>query len=198
MPPSEPSSNANPASPPVTADSASPADGRRKTLPKAVVVGLILVGILFGLIVFLQVFVARRIPELTESRLEAAEQRWEADGPDSYDMDLELRGARPGDVHVEVRGGQTVAMTRDGQTPSQRRTWSVWSVPGQFETIERELELAADPEHEMQAAAGTRLRLHAEFDPQYGFPRQFHRIVYGGGPEVYWRVTRFEPRTNTE
>jgi hypothetical protein len=67
-------------------------------------------------------------------------------------------------------------------------------VPGRFDELERELEMAADPEHEMQAVAGTRLSVRCEFDPQLGFPRQFHRIAYGGGTEVYWRVTRFQSK----
>jgi hypothetical protein len=46
----------------------------------------------------------------------------------------------------------------------------------------------------MQTTAGTRLELRCEFDAELGYPRQFHRIVYGGGPEVYWRVTNFQPK----
>jgi hypothetical protein len=46
----------------------------------------------------------------------------------------------------------------------------------------------------MQAKAGTQIRLRCEFDRQYGFPRQFQRTVYGGGPDVYWRVTNFTVR----
>ena len=36
--------------------------------------------------------------------------------------------------------------------------------------------------------------LRAEFDPEFGFPRGFQRVVLGGGPEVSWRVTRFEAK----
>jgi hypothetical protein len=151
-------------------------------------------GVLLAIVVLIQLFVAQRIPALTEATLNAAEQRWAQHGPADYVMDLELAGATPGSVHVEVRGGQAVAFTRDGHTPSQRRTWEVWTVPGQFDMIARELELAEDPVHEMQAQAGTRLDLHCEFDSQYGFPRVFHRITYGGGPEVYWRVVKFQPK----
>src|SRR5262245_9462723 len=59
-------------------------------------------------------FVAERLPELTEETLEAASARWETNGPASYDMDIELRGARPGTVHVEVRDRKVTAQTRDG------------------------------------------------------------------------------------
>ena len=46
----------------------------------------------------------------------------------------------------------------------------------------------------MQAASGERLVLRGEFHPKFGYPTHFHRIALGGGPEVEWRVTRFEPR----
>jgi Family of unknown function (DUF6174) len=189
MPPLDPATDANDL-PPGTNPAAAP--GRRR-LPSLLLVGLLFVALIVALIIVLEVFAVRRIPELTEPLLQAAEQRWQANGPASYDLDLEISGAQPGVVHVEVRDGEVTAMTRDGVAPEQRRTWAVWAVPGQFETIERELEMAEDPVHEMQAAEGTRLRLRAEFDPEYGYPRQFQRMVYGGGPEVYWQVTKFQP-----
>jgi hypothetical protein len=108
-------------------------------------------------------------------------------------VDLDIRGVQPGVVTVEVRDSRVAAMQRDGRTPSQRRTWDYWSVPGRFDELERELEMAADPEHEMQATAGTRITVRCEFDDEYGFPRRFHRITYGGGTEVYWSVTSFQP-----
>lgn len=160
---------------------------------RAVTLGLAVGGlVIVGIVGLLRVFVAERIPDLTEARLLAAQHLWKQKGPASYDMDLRIRGAQPGSVHIEVREGQVTAMTRDGRSPPQR-TWDVWSVPGQFDTLERELELAEDPQHEMQAAPGIQLRLRCEFDSQDGFPRQYHRFTTGGAPEVYWRVTRFVP-----
>jgi uncharacterized protein DUF6174 len=134
------------------------------------------------------------VPELTDAALEAAEKLWDTNGPASYDMEIEIGGVQAGTVQIEVRNKEVTAMQRDGITPKQRRTWDVWSVPGMFEMIERELQLAADPEHEMQAASGTKLRLLCEFDPKLGYPRQFQRIVYGGGPDVFWRTVKFEPK----
>jgi hypothetical protein len=63
-----------------------------------------------------------------------------------------------------------------------------------FETLERDLVLAEDPVHETGAAVGTQWQLRCEFDPQLGYPRRYHRFVSAGGPEVYWRVTLFEPK----
>jgi hypothetical protein len=176
----------------VTLESEAPAAAERSR--RVLVVGLLVAILgLASVLVLLRVFVGQRIPELTEDRLAAAEEIWEHNDPASYDMEIEIRGARPGQVHIEVTGGKATAMTRDGRSPPPR-TWNVWSVPGMFETLERELELALDPIHEMQAAAGTQLKLRCEFDPQFGFPRRYHRFVTGGGPEVFWEVTRFEPK----
>jgi hypothetical protein len=167
-------------------------DNRVSTRP--LVLGIVAVVLAFAIVaVLLQAFAAERAPELTEAQLAAAEELWEQKGPASYDMDLEIRGARPGAVHIEVHDGQPTAMTRDGRSPPQR-TWDVWSVPGQFDTLQRELELAEDPQHEMNVKAGARLQLRCEFDAEFGYPRRYHRYATGGAPEVFWRVTKFEPK----
>jgi hypothetical protein len=141
----------------------------------------------------LEVFVARRLPELTIERLEEARTKWEQAAPRSYDLDLEILGERPGPVHVEVRGGEVTNVTINGWTPPLR-TWRTWTVEGQFDTLEQELLLAEDPVHQMQTKAGVSLRLRCEFDSQYGLPRAYQRTVSGGGPDVYWRITSFVPR----
>jgi len=146
-----------------------------------------------GAFAFARFFVAERIPELTVATLDQAEKLWQSAGPHNYDIDVELRGAQPGTVQVQVRGGGVTTMRRDGRTP-QPWTWRYWSVLGMLETLERDLVLAEDPVHETGAAAGTQWQLRCEFDPQFGYPRRYHRFVSGGGPEVYWRVTRFEPK----
>jgi hypothetical protein len=174
---------------PGSASDATGRDARRVLMAGLLIAVLGLVTVL----VVLRVFVAQRIPELTEARLTEAEDRWDRAAVASYDMDIKIGGAQPGLVHIEVRNGEVSAMTRDGRSPPAR-TWIVWTVPGMFETLERELELAQDPVHEMQAAAGTELRLRSEFDPQLGYPRKYHRYVTGGGPEVFWQVTRFQPK----
>jgi Family of unknown function (DUF6174) len=167
-------------------------DAEQRFSARSVVLALAwVIGTVVVVLILLQVFFVQRIPPLSESRLAAAEELWRQTGPAGYDMEIEIGGAQPGSVHIEVRGGEVAAMTRDGRSPA-KHTWVYWSVPGRFEELDRELELAADPMHEMQAEAGTRLELRCEFDPKYGFPKQYHRVVYGGGPEVYWHVTSFE------
>jgi hypothetical protein len=149
--------------------------------------------ILLSIVAALQFFVADKTPKLTAEDLQAAMERWQRAAPKGYDMDLELRGAEPGKIHVEVRDSKVTAQTRNGQTPPER-TWETWSVPGMFDTLERELELAEDPEHEMDVAAGTKLQLRCAFDAKYGYPSRYHRFTTGAAPEVDWRVTRFEPK----
>jgi hypothetical protein len=166
----------------------------RRSLGPAALVAVLVVGGVLAVVVALQLFVVRRIPPLTENALIAAEDRWAEHGPANYDFDAVIEGVQPGAVHVEVRSGEVTAFTRDGVAPRQPRTWSYWSIPARFAEIERELDLAADPEHEMQTTAGTQLELRCEFDAELGYPRQFLRFVYGGGPEVYWRVTNFQPK----
>jgi len=167
--------------------------GSRFSSRAVVVVLSIAALVIIGVIVALQVFVADTIPELTEARLEAAAEIWQANAPAGYDMDVQIRGAQPGVVHIEVRDGAVTAMTRDGVSPPQR-TWDVWSVPGMFDTLEREMVLAEDPQHEMDVAAGTKLQLRCEFDPKFGIPRRYHRFATGGAPEIYWHVSQFVAR----
>jgi hypothetical protein len=148
---------------------------------------------LAGVAALVAYFISQRIPDLTEARFEAAQKLWELNGPASYDLDLIIRGAQPGSVHLEVRDGEPTAMTRDGVAPPER-TWDTWTVPGQFETLEEEFAIAADPTHKGQGAPGAQVWLWADFDSQYGYPSVYHRVITFGGPEVFWRVTKFEPK----
>ena len=147
---------------------------------------------LASLVLTLEFFVVERIPLLTQTDLDAAKRRWQEHGPVSYDMDIELRGAQPGRVQVNVRNRVVAAETRDGRVPKEH-TWDTWTVPGMFNTIETDMEIAETPEQAIQAAPGTKWQLRCEFDPVLGLPRRYHRLA-SGGPEVYWRVTRFEAR----
>ncbi|MGD9631988.1 MAG: DUF6174 domain-containing protein [Pirellulales bacterium] len=163
-------------------------------LSRIALAAALLVGLVLAAMVTIRSLAPERLPAMTPETLSAAEKLWAENGPASYDLDLVIEGAQPGPVHVEVRDGVTVAMQRDGRTPTQRRVWDVWSVPGMFDTLEIELQNAQDPQHEMDLAADARVQVRAAFDPKFGYPARFHRIVFGGGPEVYWRVTYFQPK----
>ncbi|HEY1599103.1 MAG TPA: DUF6174 domain-containing protein [Pirellulales bacterium] len=169
-------------------------------------------GSVLALAVLLGVLIARRepsVPMVTREELAAAERLWQTHGPASYTMDLLIGGRQPGPVHIEVSDGTVTRMTRDGVTPSQRRTWEYWTVPEQFETIRQDFD-SAETAGGFGAAPGTQTILKADFDPQYGYPRRYQRFVLasktpaqspslapiessaGADLDVDWRVTRFE------
>jgi hypothetical protein len=139
-----------------------------------------------------QFFFVERLPDLNEANLADAKKLWQEHGPTDYEMDIDVRGAQPGNVHVEVQHRVVMASTRDGR-PTPKWTWDTWSVPGMFETLSQELQIAEDPQQDIDASPGTKWRLRCEFDKEFGFPRRYHRMV-SGGPEVYWQVTRFNSK----
>jgi Family of unknown function (DUF6174) len=173
-----------------------PAPGKivRRLRPAPLMLG-VAIGLAAAILAVLVYAVATRDapPRLTEEAYLAAVKRWDAHGPASYDLDLELAGNRPGKIHVEVRDGQVVHMTRDGVEPGQERTWYYWSVPGQFDTIAQELEMARDPVASFKSPRATQMVIWAEFDPRYGYPLKYDRTVLGTDYEIHWKVTRFEP-----
>jgi hypothetical protein len=174
-----------------TADAASASSGRHPARALAFVLASAALAVAC-VVLALQYFVAERLPELTEATLQAATERWKENGPASYDMEIELGGAQPGHVHVEVRNGEVTAESRDGRIPA-RSTWDTWPVTGLFDMLSRDLEIAENPEQEIQAPPGTTWRLRCEFDAKLGIPWRYHRLVTAG-PEVYWSVTEFQPK----
>lgn len=133
-----------------------------------------------------------RLPPLTTAELDQAERRWQTAGLENYDMDVKVSGRQPGSFHVEVRQGEPVALTRNGVAP-RRGMWDVWTVPGLFDTLHQELELADDPEGPFGSPPGTQVVQRAKFDGRYGFPRKYQRIVMGTPLEIAWEVHRFRP-----
>jgi hypothetical protein len=182
------------------ASDSSTAAGGRTTRPdnrlsaRALVISVLVAAlILLTVVVALQVFVVDKTPVLTSERLDAAREVWEKAMPASYDINVQIRGAQPASARLEVRDGSVTSAKINGEVPKQR-VWDVWSVPGMFDTLDRELVLAEDPQHEMGVAAGTRLQLRCEFDSKFGYPRRYHRFATGTAPEVDWRVTEFQPK----
>jgi hypothetical protein len=162
---------------------------------RAIVTGIILGGMLTaGFVLLVGVLLFReRVPALTKADYQAAVERWQTKRPKDYNCDIEVYGNRPGAIHVEVRAGEVVRMTRDGVEPRQRRTWDYWSVDGQLETIGEELAMAADPEHAFGGGATAPPILSARFHPELGYPEIYRRIVPGTQQDVTWKITRFEP-----
>jgi hypothetical protein len=63
-----------------------------------------------------------------------------------------------------------------------------------FDMLARDIQIAANPQQEIQAPPGAKWRLRCEFDAQHGYPAIYHQVVTGGGPEVFWRVINFRPQ----
>src|SRR6187399_762431 len=133
---------------------------------------------LASLVLAVEFFVVERIPLLTQSDFDGAKKRWQEHGPVSYDLDIELRGAQPGRVQVNVRNRVVIAETRDGRVPKEH-TWDTWTIPGMFDTLETDMEIAEDPVQAIAAAPGTKWQLWCEFDPVLGYPRRYHRVASG-------------------
>ena len=173
---------------------ATAAPSRRKIRATALALG-VLAGVALALVGGLAVVIAGRgqaPPTISREDLTAAERLWSAQGPASYDMDIMIGGRQPGPVHIEVRAGKVTRMTRDGITPTQARTWEYWTVPEQLETIRQDFD-SAETQGGFGAPAGAETILKAQFDPQYGYPRRYQRIVLGTDLDVEWEATRFVP-----
>jgi len=130
------------------------------------------------------------LPPLAADDLAAAERLWEENAPGDYNLEVEIGGRQSGRFHVEVRSGKATHVTRNG-VPPQRRTWDTWTVPGMFDTLHQELELAEKPEGAF-GQPGARAVERVVFDDQLGFPRRYERFVLGTVYEVRWEVTQFE------
>jgi hypothetical protein len=130
------------------------------------------------------------LPPLTADGLAAAERHWEEHARNNYDLDVEISGRQSGQIHIEVRLGRATKVTRNGVSP-QRRTWDTWTVPGMFDTLGQELDLAAQPDGAF-GQPGARAVMRVSFDTELGLPRRYERFVLGTPLEVRWEVTRFQ------
>lgn len=169
----------------------------RATDAKRLMLGVV-AGIVAGLVLIAALLILLRpapLPALTAETLQAARDKWAQQGPPSYDMELVIKGREPGLVIVQVRDGEVIRMTRDGREPDQRRTWQYWSVPAQFDTLEEEMADVHKSGTGFADSATVHTRLEAQFDPKYGYPALYRRIVLGNDNSMSWEVIRFLPRT---
>jgi hypothetical protein len=162
---------------------------RRRIPPPLLLGGAAALGLLAAL-------VARPQPldDLTPAALEAARRRWSERGPRSYDLDLVVRADRldDGRFALVVRDGRTVSLRRNGLPTTGAEEG--YSVPALFEMLERELELAGEPQRGFGAPPGYRAYLRVRFDPATGLPARYRRVVGGTSNGVEIEVERFLPR----
>jgi hypothetical protein len=164
---------------------------RRSTLLVGVILGIGLT--LLGVLVVYVALYRDPLPLLTAESLAAAEERWQAQGPASYQLSVDILGRQPGHVELTVEKGEPVAMTRDNRTPKERHTWAAWTVPSQFDMLHLELEHAASPQEGYGAPEGSQAIVKVDFDPRLGYPVRVRRQVLGGSSlDLEWHVTDFK------
>ncbi len=132
------------------------------------------------------------IPPLSREAYSAAVARWNAKSVHSYDMQAVFSGGQPGEYDVEVRDGKVTRLVRDGEPlPDRGVARKYWTIPGMFEILEMDL---ARLEQSAQNAAGAELRISAEFDEDWGYPRRYRQIQLEGKQVTSeWQITRFSP-----
>lgn len=159
---------------------------RRRMAPAWTLVVALAVGVLVAM-------VSRRAspPPLTAQDLAAARERWRVHGPNAYEIELRVHADRLESAQyvIVVRDGVVVGSRRDGTPVASAE--DAYSVTGLFEMLEREIELAAQPQSGFGAPAGFRAYLYARFDPENGRPIQYRRTVGGTSNGVEIQVERF-------
>lgn len=128
-----------------------------------------------------------RAGELTAERLTQARRTWASQAPDSYTLELRMRGALSEVRTVAVSDGRVVSMTAGG-VEAPESSWEYWSVEGLFDVLATELANAADPRRTVGA---DRVTLLARFDPTWGYPSYFYRHIMGSLNDIEWEVIGF-------
>ena len=135
---------------------------------------------------------ANRWPVLKPSDFRAAQRLWQKRGLANYDVRVRVSGRQPAVYQLQVRNGNVISATRNGNPLKQRRTMGTWSVPGMFGTIAADV---ANVEKVQQGKADRntpQIDLRGRFDPRHGFPLQYQRIEkrkFSSNYEVLWEVT---------
>lgn len=131
-------------------------------------------------------------PEVSRVVLEEAITRWKQDGPSNYDVETVVEGRQQDIYVVSVRGGEAISLVHNGTPINRPQGWDTWSVPGMFDTIRRDVETVERVESGQADKYTPRLRLKADFDSKYGYPKRYRRTPKSGGGEIIWNVTKFE------
>lgn len=131
------------------------------------------------------------LPPLSRERFDAALARWQANGPENYDIEISVSGPQAGTYRAEVRLGEATALFHDGVKLTRQRVFPTWSVPGMFGTIRRDLENVEAVESGTATESTPQLELRAQFHSEYGYPEEYHRHQWGTNVDVTWQVTEF-------
>ena len=182
---------------PKTSQPLSPSPQSPAPLFRRILVG-VAAGLVLGLLAMIVLAIATRgsvSSRLTPEAFQAAMEKWKQEGPQDYNIEIQVRGNQPAMYYVEVRGGDARVALRNGKPLTQRRTFSTWSVPGMFATMSRDEDTLERRAAGRADASTPELNLRATFDPRYGYPARYRRLQYQSSVEVEWEVTRFEVKT---
>ena len=164
-----------------SADHPSIAEGPHEfRLSMRAIIVITVVGVVLATLFAVAWFRRGGLPPVDASALAQAQTRWEANAPSDYSIEVQVTGRQGATYFVEVRDGDVIRATRNGQPLTQQRTLGTWSVPGMFETI------AADVDHLEKIRRGVTngpaswLTLRARFHPRYGYPEHYIRLENSG------------------
>lgn len=123
---------------------------------------------------------------LTLEKVLAAEEKWRAHGPASYDLKYTTRkGDTTEDFHAEVRKGKVISLTRNGN-PVEERLQHYSTMPALLSFIEEFLR------QDDEAAKEGKRRPYAfgDFHPETGYVRRFaHGQNAANGIEIRAELT---------
>jgi hypothetical protein len=157
----------------------------------AVSIGCIVLGIVCGLVVFGLSSFRRPPPAMSAADFDEAVARWQAGGPENYEMVVEVSGRQNGTMHVVVTDHKPVSITRSGVS-IPTHTWAYWTVEGLFEVIRTDLEGLDQPERAFGTPDVSQLVQQAEFDAELGYPRRYRRAVLSTGDSIEWEIVDFK------
>lgn len=134
----------------------------------------LLAAVAFALGIIVTLLINRQAMDtLTQERLDAARERWDAAAIDAYRIEYVMNG----DTYiVTCRDGIVQDVTVNDKLP-RSSSWGLYSVPGLFNVLQMDLENAADPKGPFRSG---HVMLRVIFDDALGYTRRYLRS--GGGP----------------
>jgi hypothetical protein len=149
----------------------------------------------FASVLFLVLLVGcGRLETLTEDRLDAAEELWEAEGAGLYTLVVRMSGERleTGLFEALVRDGRVVGLRRNGQVILPQRAQD-YSIAGLFGVLRQELALSEKPAL-LGAPPGFSAHLLVRFDPVTGRLLRYRRTVGGANSNIEIEVVEYLPQ----
>ena len=135
---------------------------------------------------------------LTRESIENARRLWRSAGLQDYELQLEVRtaGGTLSRYDVSVRDGEVVQLRLNG-LPAESRRPADFSVPGLFETLERESDLAGEANGPF-SATGAQAIMRVRFDENTGHLKRYLRSVTGSRETMEIRTVSFKPVTQKQ